>query len=261
MHNSPTIGIAGLGHVGRQVQSIFPEALVYDTAEAHRQVSTPTALDTDVLFVCVPTDDDGTGCACLEAVIEVVELSTARLTVIRSTVPPGTVDSLESEHGRPFVFVPEFIGEWEYPTPWTNAAGQWPYLIVGGTPVATSATVTVFAPRLDPTTHIFQTSAKAAELCKYMENCWLAMQVEFSEEFFDIATALDVDYWEVRELWRADPRVSAAHTAVDPSDRGFGGHCLPKDLRAFIAFAGQLGCDVPALRAVSRANARRRTTN
>jgi UDPglucose 6-dehydrogenase len=67
-----------------------------------------------------------------------------------------------------------------------------------------------------------------------MENCFLATKVAFVNQFFDIASAFDVDYLELRKLWLADPRVGESHTSVT-EERGFRGRCLPKDISAMIS--------------------------
>ena len=98
--------------------------------------------------------------------------------------------------------------------------------------------------------------AITAELTKYMENAWLATQVTFSNEFYEIAQNFGVDYLELRELWGLDPRVSMSHTLVFKHKRGFGGKCLPKDLDAIIMSASQQGYTPDFLKAIKEVNTR-----
>ncbi len=100
------------------------------------------------------------------------------------------------------------------------------------------------------------TTPEAAELCKYMENAFLAMKVTFCNEFYEIATRLGVDYDELRELWLLDPRIGKSHTFVFPDKRGYGGRCLPKDMRAIEAVARDAGYDATLLREVTASNER-----
>ena len=93
---------------------------------------------------------------------------------------------------------------------------------------------------LSAETPIRETDSRTAELCKYMENCFLAMKVAFSTQFYEIAAFFDVDFEELRSLWLLDPRIGQTHTTVYRG-RGFGGHCLPKDLRAIIAATKEFG--------------------
>jgi UDPglucose 6-dehydrogenase len=87
-----------------------------------------------------------------------------------------------------------------------------------------------------------------AELCKYMENCFLATKVAFVNQFYDIAQAFDVDFSELRELWLVDPRVGSSHSSIT-TERGFRGRCLPKDVSALVAAMKATG-GAPLLEAV-----------
>jgi UDP-glucose 6-dehydrogenase len=69
-----------------------------------------------------------------------------------------------------------------------------------------------------------------------MENAFLATKVAFVNQFYDLAHAANVDYAELRELFLLDARVGPSHTEVF-AERGFGGKCLPKDLKAIVAWA------------------------
>jgi UDPglucose 6-dehydrogenase len=244
----PTVAIVGMGHVGRCVFEVFPNAVCYDK---HISMATQESVNhCDVAIVCTPTPRGSDGQADVRSVEEVVGWLETDLIVIRSTVPPGTTDRLLETSGKRIVVAPEFIGEWTQPTPWEATPRGWPFVITGGRPFDTSKAVALFAKALGPIRIYRQTTARTAELCKYMENAWLAMQVSFANEFWDIAQAHNVDYWELRELWALDPRVSRAHTVVDPSSRGFGGHCLPKDLHAIIASSKINGYEPALLRSV-----------
>ena len=82
-----------------------------------------------------------------------------------------------------------------------------------------------------------ETSVAAAELVKYMENSFLSpTKVAFANQFFDLARAAGVDFVELRRLFLLDERVGESHTQVY-EERGFGGKCLPKDVRAIVAWA------------------------
>jgi Predicted UDP-glucose 6-dehydrogenase len=45
---------------------------------------------------------------------------------------------------------------------------------------------------------------------------------------------MGVDWNELRELWLLDPRINKNHTLVFERDRGYGGKCFPKDVKAII---------------------------
>lgn len=256
----PEVGLIGLGHVGRTMQRIFPCALTYDKYRPGGSATRDEVARCRFAFICVPTDSGPDGNADLSAVEEVAGWLESETIVLRSTVPPGTTRRLARATGREVVFWPEYCGEWAYVTPWDHTPEGWPSVILGGERGATRKVVELLAPRLGPMKTYRQTAPEAAELCKYMENAWLAAQVVFSWQFRMLADACDTDFWEVRELWGLDPRVSKSHTAAFGQSRGFSGKCLPKDLRAITAVGNELGVDVSFLSAIQSFNSRLRRT-
>lgn len=94
--------------------------------------------------------------------------------------------------------------------------------------------------------------SRTAELCKYMEKSYLAMKVAFMNQFYDIASAFDVDFDCLREVWLAGPRIGTSHTWVT-EERGFRGRCLPKDVSALISAMMEKG-GAPLLEAVLEYN-------
>lgn len=87
-----------------------------------------------------------------------------------------------------------------------------------------------------------------------MENSYLAAKVTFCNEFYEIASALDVDYNELRELWLADSRIEKTHTFVYPDERGFGGKCLPKDVSAIFMWMKKSGYEPKFIKAILDSN-------
>ena len=258
MHN---IGIIGYGHVGKSMQQFFPAAVIYDKYQNGHQDSLSRIKDCDIGIIAVPTPSNADGSCDTSAVEEVVSWLETPLILIKSTVPPGTTDMLKARYGKRIVFSPEFFGEYSYYLPEEFTPLGWPYLIVGGDSRDTREIVQLFTPRLGPAKTYVQTDARTAEMTKYMDNAWLSMQVTFANEFFEIAEAMGVDYSVLREHWSLDPRVSKYHTAVFPEARGFGGKCLPKDLKAIIAAAAVADYEPDFLRAVWSSNLRFREMN
>lgn len=254
-----TVAIIGYGHVGKGMHKVFPDAYVYDEplGIGYRQVVNQCS----IAFVCVPTPESPTGEADVSIVEDVVGWLEP-LVVIKSAVPPGTTGRLANTYHKRVVVSPEFIGEG--PT-WMgigrpySGIRDWPYVLVGG------GTETDFAELQRHTSAAYEAdedlpkffwypNSRTVELVKYMENVWLAQQVTFANEFYEIAKAVGADYERARVLWALDPRVSASHTHVYPDARGFGGKCLPKDLAAIIACAYEHGYDAAYLATMQHVN-------
>lgn len=250
------VAIVGYGHVGKAMSRIFPDAAIYDKFQPQHD-DRAAVMGADLALVCVPTDALSTGRADISIVTEAVKWLDSRFICIKSTVPPGTTDYLRAITDKHIVFSPEYEGE----TPWQRALVDWPYVIAGGSRADANAVLAAFQERLGPQLTYVATDARTAELVKYMENAWLALQVTFAGEMYDIAKAVGADYNQVRELWALDPRVSKWHTLVFEGNRGFAGKCLPKDLAA-ITFAARVEGFTPTLlEAIQTINARVRKAN
>lgn len=252
-----TIGIIGYGVVGRALAKVFgyepgnPQVRIYD--KLLKGLNNPrhqAAIQAcDVVFVAVPTPEAPDGGCDMRAVEEVVSWVTAPM-CLKSTVPPGTVDRLMAATGKRIGFSPEYVGETRW-HPWKGIDSHG-FVIVGGEKSLCDLVVRAYQEHLGPLVRYYMTDAKTAELCKYMENSFLATKVAFVNQFYDLARAYGVNYNELREVWLADERIGRSHTIVT-EERGYRGRCLPKDIAAIIRAAKTVG-GAPLLEAVDRYN-------
>lgn len=247
------IAIVGYGPVGRALANVFcrsNEVIIFDKYIPGLN-NTPRAEvnSSDLVFVCVPTPARRDGSCDTSEIEECASWITSPMCV-KSTVIPGTVDRLARDFRRLVAFSPEYIGE-STDHPW-KTADSCEFAIVGGTHDIRELVIAAYQTCFGPRTRYYRTDARTAELCKYMENCFLATKVAFVNQFFDIASAFNVDFNKLRELWLADPRVGVSHTLVSET-RGYGGRCLPKDVSAIISAMTAFG-GAPLLAAVARFN-------
>lgn len=91
--------------------------------------------------------------------------------------------------------------------------------------------------------------AKAEELIlvKYFRNAFLATKVSFFNQLFDLCEATGLRYEEVAAGVGFDSRIGMSHTDVTPN-RGFGGHCFPKDTTAIIRTAEKLNVNLSIIK-------------
>ena len=234
------IGIAGYGFVGAALHRLLVRGPNNTIALYDRYIPEYSGAEAlarlnrcDLVFVAVPTPFDESRNACdLSNVREVV----GRLNVpicIKSTVPPGTIEALIAQTNKAIAYSPEYLGE-SPGHPWSEADSAG-FVICGGDPAACRLVRAAYRD-VSPALRFVETSAAAAQLVKYMENAFLATKVAFVNQFYDLALAANVDYAELRDLFLLDARVGASHTEVFAT-RGFGGKCLPKDLKAIVAWA------------------------
>ena len=274
MKNSNTkIAILGFGFVGKKVYSFFKDyfgkehllhLLVYDPYTEDIKSNTKEEINkADLAIVCVPTERSKDGQADISIVEDTIKWLKTPLILIKSTIPPGTTkkliggSSLSNETKKKIAFSPEFVGESTYYHPFWNKMIEEPALIIGAEDKKVAEDILdFFQPILGPTKTFAITDTRTAELTKYVENTYFATKVTFANEIKKIADAFGVSYYELRELWALDPRVSKMHTSVFKGKLGFGGKCFPKDLSALIEASKQVGYKPELLEEVQKSNAR-----
>jgi UDPglucose 6-dehydrogenase len=223
----------------------------------------------DVHFVCVGTPQlRGRNRADLSQVNDSVAalaplLDRPCLVVGKSTVPAGTAVRLAGELARvapagvgvQVAWNPEFLREGH-----AVADTLAPDRIVAGVTSATSEEIlrSVYARLLSDGTPLFVTDLVTAELAKSAANSFLATKISFINAMAEVCEAAGGDVTVLSDILGADPRIGPAF--LRPG-LGFGGGCLPKDIRAFAARAAELGVGeaLAFLREVDAVNLRCRT--
>lgn len=117
----------------------------------------------------------------------------------------------------------------------------------------------VYAGIIDAGVPVFVTDPQTAELAKGAANTFLGLKISFINAVADMCQEADADISRIVEILGIDPRIGSG--GMSPGI-GYGGGCLPKDVRAFTASARQLGADRAAalLRAAEEINESRTGT-
>ena len=249
------IGIVGYGIVGKAQAEFWGQenCIIHDPNNGFKNRALINK-ECDLAFVCVPSPMKEDKSCDISIVEETIQWLDVPVIVIRSTIPPTTTDYLSSKYKKHIVFEPEYLGETAL-HPYLDLRKR-KFVILGGERKACDVVVMYMQSLMHPDTHFYLTDAKTAELCKYMENSFLGMKVIFCNEFYEIAQTLGVDYNELRELWLADERIGRSHTFVYPSNRGFSGKCLPKDINAIVKKLEELGYEAKFIKAILENNER-----
>jgi len=223
----------------------------------------------DVHFVCVGTPQRrealGADLSQVEACIDALAPGLTRPCVIagKSTVPVGTTAALAERVARlapagdavEVCWNPEFLREGH-----GVADTLSPDRIVVGVASARAEAVlrTVYARQIEAGTPLFVTDVATAELAKVAANSFLATKISFINAVAEVCDAAGADVTVLADVLGADPRIG---TAFLRPGLGFGGGCLPKDVRAFLARAAELGAEdaLAFLRNVDAINLGRRT--
>ena len=220
----------------------------------------------DVHFVCVGTPQAaGAQRADMSQVFGSVSsllphLRPGALVVGKSTVPVGTAATLaeqiaaEGPEGAELAWNPEFLRE--------GFAVQdtlHPDRLVVGVRSERSEDLLreVYAPIIGEGVPFLVTDFPTAELVKVAANSFLATKISFINAMAEVCEAAGADVTQLAQAIGHDPRIGSRFLAAG---LGFGGGCLPKDIRAFMARAGELGAEdaVAFLREVDQINLRRR---
>ncbi len=116
----------------------------------------------------------------------------------------------------------------------------------------------LYAPLLDAGVPFLCTDLQTAELVKVSANAFLATKISFINAISEVCEAVDADVTVLADALGYDARIGRRFLNAG---LGFGGGCLPKDIRAFMARAGELGASqaLTFLREVDSINMRRRT--
>ena len=220
----------------------------------------------DVHFICVGTPQAaGAQRADMSQVFGSVEalaphLKPDALVVGKSTVPVGTAAALadllatKAAAGVEVAWNPEFLRE-GFAVQDTLHPDR---LVVGvRSQRAEDLLREVYAPVTAEGTPFLVTDFPTAELVKVAANSFLATKISFINAMAEVCEAAGADVTQLAEAIGYDPRIGNRFLAAG---LGFGGGCLPKDIRAFMARAGELGADeaVAFLREVDQINLRRR---
>jgi UDPglucose 6-dehydrogenase len=225
----------------------------------------------DVHFVCVATPQrQGELAADLSRVDAVVEqlgplLDREVLVVGKSTVPVGTADRMrdrlrELAPAGALVHVawnPEFLRE-GFAIEDTLRPDRLVLGLDGGRDeVAETMLRRVYATALDEGTPWVVADFPTAELVKVSANAFLATKISFINAMAEVCEASGADVTVLADALGHDSRIGRRYLNAG---LGFGGGCLPKDIRAFMARAGELGAGdaLTFLREVDAVNQRRR---
>ncbi len=222
----------------------------------------------DVHFICVGTPQlpRGTGAdlSHIEAVVDGLAPHLTRdcLVISKSTVPVGTAARLAARiaglapvgAAAGLAWNPEFLRE-GFAVQDTLRPDR---IVVGVTAEAADVTLrAVYASVLELGTPYIVTDLATAELVKVAANAFLATKISFINAVANVCDAAGADVMTLADALGHDNRIGRRFLSAG---LGFGGGCLSKDIRAFMARAGELGVgdSLQFLREVDQINTGRR---
>ena len=223
--------------------------------------------DCDIIFVTVGTPQKSNGA------IELAMIKKASATIgkvlakskknpiilIKSTVIPSTIQNiilpiLEKKSGKKagkefgLISNPEFLQE-------SSAIRDTKYphaIVLGGYQTKHMKKAKKIFAKLHPNIPIIITNYQTSEMIKYANNSFLATKISFINQLSNICQNIpgaNID--DIAKTIGLDPRIGALFLNAGP---GYGGSCLPKDMKALINFADKIGINPTLLNAVEKTN-------
>lgn len=216
-----------------------------------------------VVFIAVGTPPGEDGSADLQHVIAVARtigqhMNEPKVIVTKSTVPVGTAERVRSairgETRSPFYVCsnPEFLKEGAAIEDFMK-----PDRVVLGvdSDEARDVMADLYAPFVRTGNPILFMDIPSAEVTKYAANAMLATRISFMNQIADLCERVGADVTMVRKGIGTDRRIGSAFLFPGP---GYGGSCFPKDVRALVHTAVEMGMEPTILEAVEAVNGRQK---
>lgn len=234
------IGIVGFGVVGKAAYNTFSE--VYDIIRYDKYVTYENfsaLINCDFVFIMVPTPFDCKenrvdDIAVSDTLKRLEDINYSGLVIIKSTIPPGSCSKYQSLFNLDISFNPEFLRE--STTPNEDFKNQDTVVIGSDNKSSFKKIRDMYKKVLVSEAQYFHTSLDEAEFIKTSQNTMLASRVALANVIYDACVERNVDYEKVRDIAFTRFDIIGPHMTQVPGPdghRGFGGKCLPKDIRAF----------------------------
>jgi UDPglucose 6-dehydrogenase len=221
-----------------------------------------------IQFIAVGTPPDEDGAADMQHVLAAARcigrhMTDYKLVVDKSTVPVGTASAVQAAVAAelaargvtvPFSVVsnPEFLKEGAAVEDFMRPDR----IIVGADDErAVHLMQALYGPFQRTRDKFVLMDVRSAELSKYAANAMLATRISFMNELALVAEKLGADIDQVRRGIGSDPRIGNQFLYAGC---GYGGSCFPKDVRALLHSAAEVGEPLQLLSAVERANERQK---
>lgn len=230
------ICIAGYGMVGKaHAKLLKPNHDVVVVDPLFEDFDTLIPVDVDAVIICVSTPDDGVGNCDMTNVADVIRAAPPVPILVKSTISYDGWKSIKSAFSdKHLAFSPEFL---RAATAYDDLKNS-KLMLIGGDEIGFWK-------------DLFNTNIETANpeeliLAKYARNSFLALKVSYFNQLYDVCEKLGVEYDAVAHYTGMDERIGYSHTYVT-EQRGFGGHCFPKDVNAFLNTAVHHGTSLSIL--------------
>ena len=255
------IGIIGLGVVGSAINTGFEklghEVLCHDLK---LNSTVKDILPSEIVFLCVPTPQSDDGSCDTTIITSVLEELSANeykgIVAIKSTVECGfTQQAINQFNNLTLCFVPEFLRERCAVDDFINNHN----LLAVGT-----HDKFVFEKLVEAHGHYPKETVRLkpteAEVLKYYNNVFAAYKIIFANIMSEVCDKLDCDYTTVKDAFVKFGRCKDTYLDVNENLKGYGGMCLPKDVKAMTKLLEKLNIDFDTFKSIDKDNSKLKTT-
>lgn len=249
------IGIIGMGCTGSANQVGF-EFLGHTVIGHDPKLNTTIDIvkNTETVFICVPTpsyDDGGCDLSIIETVLkDLNSMNYKGIIAIRSTVIPGFTQQVINRYTNLSIcFVPEFLRE---RCAVNDFIKNQKLLAVGTNDRYIYQQIKLaFGSLPDQTIHL---TTNEAEILKYFNNSYAALRVTFANIMYELCKKFEADYTVVKNAYISTGKAGDMYLDVAPHLRGYGGKCLPKDIKALSLLVKEHGLPFDLISAIDHDN-------
>lgn len=220
------IVIAGYGYVGKAFHEAFKEIYDCEIVDPAINENKLENFEPTHVICCVSTPQGEDGSCYMENVYDVVSKTDKSVPIlIKSTISiEGWRELKERFPEHSITFSPEFLRAKtavkdfldQKQIYFSKEGHEW---------------TEFFKKRFPTALYSVRKSAQELILAKYFRNSFLATKVAFFNQIYDLADKMGLNYDLIREVVADDERIGRSHTDIT-AERGFGGHCFPKDTMA-----------------------------
>ena len=241
--------LAGYGYVGKAIHETFKDVADIYVVDPKHNKNKMSDFNPEKVIIAVSTPEGKNGECDMTNVFDVLKkVAPAVPVLIKSTISIEGWHTLKKKFpDHRVTFSPEFLRAKTatqdfQTTKHIYLAGQWGH---GWIP---------FFKKIFPTAQ-YSVRKTPEELIagKYFRNAFLATKVTFFNQLYDFCEKYDLKLEQVREVVTDDIRIGRDHTDVT-EERGFGGHCLPKDTKALIKSASKAKLNLSLIEEVLKYN-------
>jgi nucleotide sugar dehydrogenase len=238
------IGICGYGFVGNAVTAFFTEknynVTIYDK---YKNINSfEMLLDTDILFICLPTNYDNSiksyNMMEIDKTLELLNKNNYKgIAVIKSTILPNYCHNMNDKYPNlSIVANPEFLSAKTAIEDFRNQK----HVVLGYTVYSKDSIIKLEEMYIELLGAVVITvvDANEAALIKLGCNSFYATKIQYFTELYMLCNKLGVSYENVKNGMLENGWINKNHTDVPGSDGkvSFGGMCFPKDIKALSSY-------------------------